>query len=358
MFLSATFDNFIQNVVSLDRTRLNRIQRAHNAVRSDIEALDPVREISTGPTFLQGSYAIYTPVRPCDKEASYDVDIVLPADFRNERSQLPNGRSVIRWLKSQIEQNGQYSDKTEVKGQCVRINYEADEGRFHLDFVPAHTLDPTEIPVQVPPDWSPSDPRGYREWFEKQAGRLEEKRHLRYIVRMLKYWRNLRGVGPNSMILTTLSAQAAPSEGDYRSIDQALVTTMEGICEALDVENLRDVEIPNPSLPEENLARDWSVAEILRFKRALSKATETAQDAIDSLNGSETAELWNSPVLFDGEFPVPEEDPSEEARAAGAAMAGGGLSFDSDGYASTDPNPDGHGSTVPDNGGFYGADSE
>lgn len=357
MFLSETFDDFIHDVVSLDDTRLNRIQRAHNAVRSDIEALDAVQEVSTGPSFLQGSYAIHTPVRPCDGE-SYDVDIVLPADFRNEHGRLPGGHSVVRWLRDQIEENDRYSGKTKVKRRCVRINYEADEGRFHLDFVPAHTLNPAEGPIQVPPDWSSSHPKGYKEWFEKQAAQLEEKRHLRYIVRMLKYWRNLQGAGPNSMILTTLSTQAAPNEDGYRSIDQALVSTMQGIFEALDSENLADIEIQNPSLPKENLARDWSVAEMLRFKRKLSEATETAREALANPEASETAELWNSPVLFDGEFPIPEEDPGQEARVAGAAMANGGLSFDSDGHVSTDLDSHGSADTVPDNGGFYGAKTE
>jgi hypothetical protein len=358
MFLSDTFDDFIHNVVSLDDTRLNRTQRAHNAVRSDVEALDAVQDLSTGPTFLQGSYAIYTPVRPCDNESSYDVDIVLPADFRNEHDRLPSGFSVVHWLKNQIEENDQYSGKTEVKGRCVRINYEADEGRFHLDFVPAHTLDPAEGPVQVPPDWSSSHPKGYREWFERQAAQLEKKRHLRYIVRMLKYWRNLQGTGPNSMILTTLSAQAASEADNYRSIDQALVSTMEGICEALNDEDLSDIEVPNPSLPEKNFARDWSVAEMLRFKRTLSEATETAKEALKKPKAWETAELWNSPVLFDGEFPIPDEDLSEDAREVGAAMASGGLYFGSNGPVSTNPESNSSTDTVPDNDGFYGAETE
>jgi hypothetical protein len=133
---------------------------------------------------------------------------------------------------------------------------------------------------------------------------------------------------------------------------------MEGICEALNDEDLSDIEVPNPSLPEENLARDWSVAEMLCFKRTLSEATETAKEALRKPKASETAELWNSPVLFDGEFPVPDEDPSEDAREVGAAMASGGLSFGSNGPVSTNHESNSSTDTVPDNGGFYGAETE
>ena len=175
---------------------------------------------------------------------------------------------------------------------------------------------------------------------------------MRHITRLLKYWRNLHGGGPNSMILTTLVGQHAPGDGAYRTLDHALAQTMTSMSKWL-ADNLDlffGIEIPNPALEEEDLARGWSGAH--SFHDRLKAATELAKEAICSKDEQETIELWNAPDLFDGRFPKTVRGLGEPERDAHSAMESGSLSVNATGTIGISGEKDDQ--RVPDNGGFYG----
>jgi hypothetical protein len=351
MYLRQSFEDFLRNTVSLDDSRKDRVKRAHHSVREKLTSIDEVAARTTGKgTYLQGSYPLYTAVRPCDKDGVYDVDVVLAADFRNERGRMISGHRVLRWLRRCIESIGTYEGKTVRKNRCIRIDYESDNQRFHLDVVPAHRPDTLQGPIKIAPDWAKSDPKGYIDWFCDQC---DDAARLPHVVRLLKYWRNLQDGEVNSMILTTIVAHHAPSEAN--SLDDALVKTTRSINGWMQDQNLGDIEVPNPSLPEEDLARNWSHFNKRRFRERLSSATEKAEEAIECDNEKTTIELWNESKLFDGHFPKTVRGLGEKAKEVAAAMGGGGVAVGQDGHVS--PNTDGSGQNVPDNGGFFGRDN-
>lgn len=348
MILRQSFEDFLRNTVSLDDTRKDRVQSAHWSVRDRLTSIDEVAERVTGRgTYLQGSYPLHTAIRPCDQDAAYDVDIVLAADFRDDKGRMWNGRRVLPWLQVHIESIGLYEGKTTRKARCIRIDYESDNQRFHLDVVPAHRPDTMQGPIQIAPDWATSDPKGYIEWFDEQC---READRLRHVVRLLKYWRNLRGCGPNSMILTTITAHHIPA--DARSLDDVLVKTMRALNTWMEDQDLGGIEISNPSMPEENLARNWAYIEQHRFQERLSNATAKAEEAISCDDEEETIDLWNAPELFDGQFPKTVRGLGEQAREVAAAMSSGGLAVGPDGRVP--PNSERESHDVPKSGGFYG----
>mgnify|MGYP002761951547 FL=1 len=348
MRLKQSFDDFLRNTVSLDETRMNRVQRAHHFVREKLTAIDEVAERKTGRgTYLQGSYPLHTAVRPCDENEAYDVDVVLAADFLKEAGRMIPGMRVLRWLQDCLESIGTYQDKTTRKSCCVRIDYESDDQRFHLDIVPAHRPNTLRGPIKIPPDWSQSDPRGYIDWFRSQC---DGDDWLLHVVRLLKYWRNLQGITPNSMILTTLAAHHSPAEAG--SLDDALVKTMSSIKDWMQSQTLGRIEVHNPPMQGEDLARNWPAHRQRRFRNRLSVALETAEEALDSTDEEDTITLWNQPELFDGTFPKTVRGLAEGAKEKAAAMGSGGLAVDPRGRVST--SPDRSGRDVPDNGGFYG----
>lgn len=346
MYLRKSFEHFLSNKVNLDATRMERVKRAHQSVRSELKTIDEVTEILTG-MYLQGSYALLTACRPCGAHTEYDVDIVLAADFRSKGGRMKNGWQVLRWLQRQIEGISLYAGKTEILKHCVRIKYESDGQRFHLDVVPAHRPDHVDGPIQIAPDWALSDPRGYLTWFEKRRRRSER---LRHIVRLLKYWRNLRGGGPNSMILTTLAAWHAPTA--YRSLDDALVQTMSSLNAWLQDQSPHHIEVINPSLEEENLARNWHAGDVASFQRRFQTATEMATEALSCKDEERTIGIWNAPELFDRHFPKTLRGLGDKAKAFAAAM--------SSKVAFTDPNgkvgfiPSKGRSAARVSGGFFG----
>ena len=350
MYLRQSFEDFLRDKVSLDDTRKDRVKRAHHSVRERLTSIDEVAERATGKgTYLQGSYPLHTAVRPCNEDGAYDVDVVLAVDFRDERGQMISGYRVLPWLRNCIESIGLYEGKTMRKNRCIRIDYRSDNQRFHLDVVPAHRPDTLQGPIRLAPDWTESDPRGYINWFRNQC---DDAARLRHVVRLLKYWRNLRDGEVNSMILTTIVADHVPSEA--KSLDDSLVKTMSSLNSWMQGRSLTSLEVPNPSMPEEDLARNWSSSEKRRFCRQLSKATEKAEEAVGCEDEETTIELWNHPELFDGHFPKIVRGLGKEAREVAGAMGSGGLAIGQDGRVST--SPDGSGQGVPGNGGFFGSD--
>jgi hypothetical protein len=347
MLLKRSFDSFLNDTVSLDDTRRNRIIRAHHSVRDRLKAIDEVRDRLSG-TYLQGSYALQTVVRPLDREAAYDVDVVLAADFSDGHDNLVGGRQALRWLRDHIESIGLYEGKTTIKSHCVCIDYESDGQRFHLDVVPAHRPETTRGTIRIPPDWSESNPKGYIEWFEGQCREVERLRHT---VRLLKFWRNLQACGPNSMVLTTLAAWHAPACA--RSLDDALIKTLHSLADWAREADMLSVEIPNPALPNEDLARNWRGGERIEFHNRLAVASETAEEALNCKDKEETVRLWNADELFAGEFPTHVEEPEvERAKQVSAAMMVGNAGVSGSGRVSTDPSPSDQ--KAPDSGGFYG----
>lgn len=351
MLLKDSFENFLSSKVNLDQTRFDRIVSAHNSIRDRLEADGKIQERLVG-FYLQGSYALRTVSRPHSDDVEYDVDVVGAFDFRDKHGRLITGPAALDWLYRHINSINLYEGKTEKRRSCVRIHYQSDGARFHVDVVPAHRPDTTEGPIRIPPDWDQSNPRGYKRWFQ---GRKDEHcKRVKHLVRLLKYWRNLQceaDWGPNSMVLTTLVGQHTPADGDYKSLDDALVQTMTSMDELFQGQ-WHTPEVLNPSLQGEDLARNWSQSDFKRFRRLFRRATETAQDAIESEDEEESIELWNTPELFDGKFPKTTRGLGQREKAVAAAMANGGLFTDPSGRLGSRSSK--RGREMPDNHGYYG----
>lgn len=353
MRLEQSFEDFQSNTVSLDNTRLQRVQSAHNTVRTKLEAVEAIKALLVG-MYLQGSYALHTAIRPCSDDSEYDVDLVLALNLLDENDRLYNGYQVLQWLADHLNSISLYKDKVEILTHCVRVKYASDGQRFHLDILPAHRPETLSGSILIPPDWTESDPRGFKDWLDGRKKRCERVKHL---VRLLKYWRNLQysnGIGPNSMVLTTLVGLHAPKS--YKSLDDALVKTMVAMNDWFqDRPAFEQIEVENPSLSGENLARKWSWFDFSTFRTRFADSTALAQEALACKDEEETIALWNSPELFDGKFPKTVRGLGEEAKSAAAAMSNGGLFVGTTGIIGRHSQR--QSISVPNNRGFYGKKS-
>jgi len=350
MYLHDAFDDFVRRI-SLDDTRLRRVRSAHNSVRKQLRSIDEVRSRMTG-TYLQGSYALHTPVRPLDEDTGFDVDVVLAADFTDDVGDRWNANAALGWLQEHVESVPLYEGKTHLKRCCVCIDYAGD---LHLDIVPAHRPDSTDGPIYVPcrglvfGNWKPSDPKGYLAWFEAKK---RESDHLLHLVLLAKYWRNIQADSPNSMVLTTLVAQHAPD--DAASLGEALSITFRSIAEQMDRESglFMPFRVPNPTMEDENLAADWDYFDQEAFCDALVRATDQADEALASTDEADTINLWNHSDLFDGRFPKEIRGVAREASAVAGRLSSGAAAVDAGGRISVGEDTSGQGS--PSNGGFFG----
>lgn len=353
MYLREAFDEFIATTIRLDETRRKRIQRAHNTVRSELESIPEVGSKMQG-TFLQGSYPQHTATKPVNEDGSYDVDVIFAGDFSSERGRLLGPSKALGWLRDHIESIGRYSGKTKLKASCVCLDYARD---MHLDIVPAHCPEGMEQPIMVPraefldEEWFCSNPRGFMKWFKAKR---KESEHLLDVVRLMKHWRNLRRDNPNSMVVTTLCTKHIPENAS--SVDEALTQTQQNILAWMKESSGtfgQGLRVSNPSLPDEDLARNWSWASRRRFYDQLQASARLAERAINSKDEAETIELWNRDELFKGQFPKKKRGLGEEAKALGERFSAGAVTIGANG--ALDGNNSARNKPVRPNNGFFGS---
>lgn len=304
MRLNSYFSAF-HTRISLDSTRVERIMSGHGSLRDVLSQDEEVKEVFVD-SFLQGSYAIGTALRPKNDE-EFDVDVVLAIDVQKQFGYLPDSDSVINWLVSRVTTYDKYKGKAKGKTKCVRIDY-ADG--FHIDLLPAQCQGDPSKGVLVPPGWHFSNPIAYKAWCQSKNDSTGGK--FTRIAKYLKWWRNCKldqDTGLKSIILTTIVGNHMNEE--FPSDGEALVRCMEAIARELKSQAAVPT-IWNPSMPigEENLARDWDEDDFKSFKSKFLKAAVTARAAYDEGNRDRSVKLWSE--IFGDAF---KESVAEGAKA-------------------------------------------
>ncbi|OOM05692.1 SMODS domain-containing nucleotidyltransferase [Clostridium saccharobutylicum] len=291
----------LDSEISLNPTRQQRIESAYSNWKGIFEIHEDTKEIFV-EFYEQGSYSTNTAIKP-QNSSEFDIDAVLLLKLDEEMKP----KETLQLIKNVIESYDNYKGKAKVKDRCVRIDYAGD---FHMDVVPAK---PTEaehicIPCKSDDEWQETNPKGFRDWFNEKHSDANYK--LSITVRIVKYWRDLKvgkDTAPKSILLSTLLAnQIVPCN----STAETLVLTLENLVQNLDL-ILNDEDEPyveNPSLENENLARDWDKSKYDIFKKKLEKFAVDARAALDEKDKDESIRLWR--LIFDSKFPkeLPEEE--------------------------------------------------
>jgi len=292
--LRQAFERYLERI-TLDRTRTNRITSAYGALECAVSDDAPIQGIARG-IYLQGSFAHGTCVRPT--RGAFDVDVVLALDANEDGflgiPERRNPEELLRWLADRLRICTPATSSIMQRRRCIRIQY-ADE--FHLDVVPAHCRKSLESALYVPDrraqDWTESHPRGLSRWCE----RLESRTHGQFtsVVKVFKRWRDLvfaDGRGPRSIVLEALVGRFIPTDCD--STAEAVAETADAILEFLNdhVFFPYTVSLPNPSLEDEDLTRDWSNDDCSLFRKRLVTLARRVNDAFEEDDRDRSALLW------------------------------------------------------------------
>jgi len=289
MILKKSFDDLLTKI-SLNPTRIERIKSAHNTVRDFLKKSDILKKYYIN-TYLQGSYRQDTAIKPIDGD-EYDVDVVLEMNWKDNDGEFKGKSEIKQKLKQALEgsEDFKYRILPHHRKRCITLDYAGD---FHMDILPCHSDNDDTDTICVfdsNDEWRASHPKGFIDWINNIQKNSNSN---------IKYWRNIQfgeKSHPKSIILSTIIGECISST--EKSIDTALVITMEKILENYEVEK-RDVpEIYNPSLEVENLSDNLSLSDYNRFINKLTKAAETARKALDEKNVEKAVELWNSKELF------------------------------------------------------------
>lgn len=293
--------------------------------------------------YLQGSTALGTTVKPIGSN-EHDVDLVAhrPSYASIEPAEL---KKVIG---DRLRENGHYAPLLEEMPRCWRLVY-ANE--FHMDITPAIPNPASGNGGELVPDkamrcWKASNPKGYRQEFERRAaikpqirlrklqfdstradGNVESypqatgfKGILRRIVQIAKRHRDIQFLGqetclaPISVIITTLAAWAyeyCVTRNVYDSeLDLAcdVIRHMPSFIEERLVAGHRQWFIWNDTTEGENFAEKWNsdprrAEAFFAWQRRLSADLDalSAVEGMDRLNKSLRDSFGQAPVdkVFD-----------------------------------------------------------
>jgi hypothetical protein len=316
MKLNDYFALFHQKI-SLDSSRNDRIKKAHNTFRENIEKIPEIKS-RLFETFLQGSYRIGTSIRPCN-DNEFDVDVVISLNLNDETGDRMKPKEAVDFIYNHLKSISIYQGKLKKQPRCIRIDYSGD---FHMDVVSAHYdkwMDILFVPNRKVEDWSETNPKGFIQWCVEQNKKNNDK--FSRIIKYLKWWRNNK-FGKDSVvksiILTTLI-------GENFSTDCS--TDADSILGS--VKNLNDLlelyyyvpNVPNPSLITENLAREWNHSNYITFKNSISSLFDSIKDAYEEEDLEKSIEKWRK--VFGEDFPSAEEvraSKIKEAQAKGELL--------------------------------------
>ncbi|HTN21948.1 MAG TPA: nucleotidyltransferase [Pelobium sp.] len=287
----------IAQELQLDKTRLERMETAYNAVADLLNNDEEFFDGLTIEIYAQGSKRIGTTVKPINEE-DFDLDTVLhiyDPYYNYSPEQIYNA------LVKALEKDSYYKSIMEKKTRCVRLNYKSD---FHIDVLPAcmpNNLDKEmiKIPEKALKNWSSGNPKGFSNWFMTIANSVEEsmlrkysnvllkaqveteplpeelymKTPLQRAVQLLKRYRDVyyqnKDNRVSSIVITTLVAQFYEGESSiFDAINNVVSRIKENYLET--IKEGYKFKVLNPVNFEEDFTDSWTTEHYQSFYTFIS----------------------------------------------------------------------------------------
>lgn len=263
-------------------------------------------------TWLQGSYKFGTQIRPATSGDEFDIDLGVYIMWQESPEKGAHTPAELRAMIEEILQD--YVDQLdegaaaldEPKPRCSRVRFSDD---FHIDVPVYHLREDVRTLAKLPNSWEGSDPKALYVWW-KDLFDDGERARARRLVSYLKMWSALNlsvGKRPSSVLVTVLVADALCDikSNTISGDDEYLLAVVKSARNRLQDNRV----VPNPVDKDENLNRLGD--EFDEFYNALVSLEGIAERAIDGVTQVVSAEIWGE--AFGHFFPVPEEDPVDEA---------------------------------------------
>ena len=199
MKLISHFDTFLDDVVNLNQTRLDTLEKRVATISEFLRKSDyepRIRRFSP-----QGSYAHKTIIKPPGTR-DYDADLLVIVDRVSGWSAV----EYVEKLYSLFRASGTYRDIVSRNTRCVVLDYAND---FHLDVVPCIQ----DISGETRSFWvcnrltdrfERTAPEKYNEWLATRNS-ITTGNSLRKCTRLIKYLRDIKTTfSIKSILLTTL----------------------------------------------------------------------------------------------------------------------------------------------------------
>ncbi|MBL0388493.1 nucleotidyltransferase [Tumebacillus sp. ITR2] len=273
------FDNLLHRIggkLQISDTQRDLAKGHYEAVGRWLAADENLYSGADMQIYAQGSLRIGTTVKPISGQ-EFDLDIVCEFDAKWRGK---DSIELLRAVEHRLRMNKTYAPMVQVMKRCVRLNYAND---FHMDILPAVPADDSgngclKVPDRKLKDWKDSNPKGYADWFEKEAERILQvfmeksaeiepfpddetfdfKPPLKRAVQLIKRYRDVHFESdsenaPISIVLTTLAARHY--KGDS-SVYGTIMSILKEIKASIP-KNGKRLIVLNPKNEREDLSERW-----------------------------------------------------------------------------------------------------
>lgn len=298
MKLKDHFDDFLNDTVNLNATRLQQLEDSVEALK------DVVRASNWAPTITgwagQGSWAHRTIIKPV-KDRPFDADLLVyvkPVEGWDAKQYLTKLREVFA-------AHGTYSDKVQRFSHCVTITY---AGERKIDIAPVVVDRDGVTRLEVcnfdTNTFERTEPKLYTAWLIERNG-WTGGNGLRKVTRLLKYLRDIKTTFTcPSILLTTLLGERimagdADNTTDFADVPTALRTIVARLDNWLQARPSRPA-VFNPKLTTEDLSGAWDDNRYANFRERIHTYRGWIDDAYQEVDRDESILKWQR--VFGDEF--------------------------------------------------------
>ncbi|HPL15907.1 MAG TPA: nucleotidyltransferase [Spirochaetota bacterium] len=301
MKLIQSFNDFLNNEVNLNQTRLDRAKNGISVVSNFLRENELFKQyyISVSP---QGSYRQKTIIKPVTDEDEFDVDIL----FQLKSVDGWEPKDYLNNLHAEFKKSDRYKDIVDKRGKtrCVTLDYADD---FHIDIVPcvqrgglSYIMNKKDNTYEL------TDADGYANWFSDKNSITGENQLIK-VVRLFKYIRDYqRSFTVKSVVLTTLIGNQITAIDSGSDMFQDVPTSLNTLFNRFDNYLQSNITMPavyNPCLPSENFNRHWDQDKYSVFRKNIHSIREKINLAFDEDDRKKSAEKWAE--IFGDKFPQP-----------------------------------------------------
>ncbi|MDP1730328.1 MAG: nucleotidyltransferase [Devosia sp.] len=325
MKLVTQFDEFLQNTVNLNATRVSLLEDSVETLKSVIRNSEWKPRVAGFS--VQGSWAHKTIIRPV-AGAAFDADLVVfvhpvegwePKDYVNE-------------LNATLREVAAYADKTRRYSHCVTVEY---AGERKIDIAPCLvdrvSRNSFEVCNRDANRYEMSNPDAYTSWLVDR-NRWSGANSFRKVTRLVKYLRDIKTTFTcPSVLLTTVLAermgQADQGNGEFADVPSALRTLFQRLDDWLQPRILKP-RVGNPVLQQEVLSDLLTDDQYKNFRNKISTYRGWIDDAYAEPDRAASIVKWRR--VFGDEFAkaVAVDEARRVAVAVAAADGPGGIVSD------------------------------
>ena len=271
--------------------------------------------------FHQGSYAMFTGVKPIDS----DIDIDIGLTFKNVKDDFPDPVDVKEWVHKALD--GHTKDVS-IKEPCVRVQYQhKDDPLYHVDFAIYSDEDNDyylargkKYSQEENKIWQLNEPQKLIQLINEHFEDVKEREQYRRVIRYLKRWKDehFSSDGNNAPVgigLTVAAYLYFEPEVEYDSFENKYTIDDLGatynFVDALISKfgffpNRLTVELPVE--PKTNIFEKMLDNQMENFQNKLETLRDNLAKAIKEVDPYEACKLLHD-KSFGEDFPVP---PKEE----------------------------------------------